>query len=435
MSPERHAEKPVEQNAPGQSTGVGESPSHLSLGPPTSRTAVVNRRKRWRKVIRIVERGHVKRPEPRPRRGAGYRGRLGKLLRELRVLHYQNGGVAACSSKGVSGKTRSDRRHVMKSMLIEMYRGKYQLWHLANFRSKHALDILQRWTERGLASSTMATYVSHLRTLVTWLRKGELLAVIDRYCDEHPGLTRRQAAADRDKSEHGAGVSFREIYRRATETGNEHFVCQLLLIAAFGLRAREAWAWRPHLSIDLMGCVNVDWGTKGGRPRRLPAPLGPMQREAVERAQKLVPDRHGSMIPVEYASMKEWSGEFYRLCKRIGLTRAQLGATAHSLRHGVLIELYEGTSGETAPVRGGMDPPASPARERAARTFVAEVAGHSRSQVSSAYLGSRRRKRGPSAASSTAQDACGTAPGIDTDQRHLAGTTDNHAPADAGETL
>ena len=358
--------------------------------PPRARA--VSRKNRWRTVTRLLDRGRRRSNEPRPRHGAGYRGRLGKLLRELRVLLYENGGVAARSAKGVSAKTRHDRRHLLQSMLIEMYRDKYQLWHLHNFRAKHALDVLERWRGRDLAPSTMATYVSHLRTFVVWLQKGELLEIIDCYCAERPDLTRRRAATERDKSERGANVGFAEICQRATATGDEYFACQILLMRAFGLRAREAWAFRPHLSIDSRGCVRVDWGTKGGRPRRLPVPLTPLQLEALDRSRALVRDRHGSMIPVDY-SMKQWSGRFYRLCKRIGLTRAQLGATSHSLRHGALIELYEEASGETAPVRGGVRAPALPARERAARSYVAEVAGHCRLQVASAYLGSRRVTR------------------------------------------
>jgi hypothetical protein len=105
----------------------------------------------------------------------------------------------------------------------------------------------------------MSNYASHLRVFLIWLDKPPLLAAVEQYLSEHPGLTQRRAATARDKSERGANVDFEEIYRRATETGNEHFVCQLLLIAALGLRVREAWLFRPHLSVDSAGHVNVDW--------------------------------------------------------------------------------------------------------------------------------------------------------------------------------
>jgi integrase len=239
----------------------------------------------------------------------------------------------------------------------------------------------------------MATYVSHLRVFVVWLGKRELLPIIDRYCAEHPGLTQRRTATDRDKSERGAGVDYAEIFRRAVATGDQYFVHQLLLIVAFGLRVREAWQFRPHLAVGEFGRVQVNFGTKGGRPRTLPTPMSPMQRAVLERVQALVSSRHGSMIPPEYGRAEQWARHFYYLCKQIGLTKDQLGITPHSLRHGVLLDLFEAIAGVPAPVRGGSDVPLDTAREQVARQIVSEFAGHSRPQVSSAYLGSRGRKR------------------------------------------
>jgi integrase len=347
----------------------------------------------WTRVMRLVDHARANRREPTPRHGAAYRGRLAQLLRELRVLIIRYGSVALTCERAVSGKTRKDRKMVVKRMLVDMYRRGYQLRHLDNFRAKHAVDILQHWTDQGLAASTMATYVSHLRAFVVWVGKRELHAIIDRYCDEHPGLTYRRTATDRDRSERGVGVEFVEIFRRAAEVGNEYYACQLLLIAAFGLRVREAWLFRPHLAVDSDGRVSVNWGTKGGRPRNLPTPLTRTQRLALDRARALVPDRCGTMVPPGYARLEEWSREFYRLSRQIGMTKDQLGVTAHSLRHGFLLDLYQELAGVPAPVRKDADTPPSQARDRAVRKVVAECAGHSRTQVSSAYLGSRRVMR------------------------------------------
>jgi integrase len=342
--------------------------------------------------MQLVDHSRANRREPKPRHGAGYRGRLAQLLRELRALSHRYGSVAASCERAISAKTRKDRRLVMTHMLVDMYRRGYQLCHVDNFKVKHAVSILEHWTAQGLASSTMATYVSHLRTFVVWIGKRELLAAIDRYCAEHPGQTRRRAATDVDKSERGVGVEFVDIYRRAIEVGNLYFSCQLLLIAAFGLRVREAWLFRPHLAVDADGRVSVGWGTKGGRPRKLPMPLTQTQRLALDRAQALVPDRCGSMVPPGYARLEEWSREFYRLCREIGLTKDQLGITPHSLRHGFLLDLFQQLAGVEPPVRTDDDALPSAARDRAVRKVIAECAGHSRPQVSSAYLGSRRKK-------------------------------------------
>ncbi len=394
MNSERRVEDPLSREGRENQGSGGPGNPRARTGMPQGRHA---RRERteWRKaqerVMTIVKRRRGKRSDPRPRHGAGYRGRLATLLRELRVMLYRYGSVASSCERAVSAKTRKDRRLVMTQMLVDLYRGKYQLCHLENFKAKHARAILEHWTAQGIASSTMSTYVSHLRVFLTWLDKPPLLAAVEQYLSEHPGLTQRRAATARDRSERGANVDFEEIYRRATETGNEHFVCQLLLIDALGLRVREAWLFRPHLSVGSAGRVNVDWGTKGGRPRELPMLPTPLQQSAIDRARALVPNTHGSMIPSEFPRMEEWSREFYRLCRRIGLTKNQLGVTPHSLRHGVLLDLYDHLAGVPAPVRGGIETPIQPHKEREVRTIVAQFAGHSRPQVSSAYLGSRRR--------------------------------------------
>ena len=386
--------KPTDADQPSSNSRTPEGQPRGALSPQDRKFR--RERTRWRKaqerIAPLIERSRRKDPNEKARRRAGYRGRLRTLTDELQVLLKRYGPVAAISERAVSAKTRHDRRLVLTQMIASLYRGKYQLKHITNFKGKHVLWILQNWTDVGLAPSTMATYVSHLRTFIGWLAKPTLLSVVDRYRAEHPERTQRHTATDRDKSECAANIDFEEILRRAEETGSEHFAAQIHLIGAFGLRVREAWLFRPHLSVDAFGAPHVDWGTKGGRPRKLLAALTPLQRDALDRARALVPNPHASMIPPGY-DVKRWSPEFYRLCRKIGLTKKQLGVTPHSLRHGVLLDLYERLAGVPAPVRGGSDTPVDPDRERDSRQIVAETAGHSRLQASSAYLGRRRPKR------------------------------------------
>jgi integrase len=344
------------------------------------------------RVMQIIKRGVRSNADSKPRHGVHYRGPLSRLLRELRGLLYCHGSASATCERAISAKTRRERRVVMRRMLIDLFQGGLKLGRLSNFRGKHARAILSHWVERGLATSTMSTYVSHLRVFVTWLGKAELVKLIDQYCEERPGLTRRESATRSDKSERGAGVNFDEIRRRAVETGDVYFACQLLLIKEFGLRVREAFEFRPNLAVNAEGRVEITRGTKGGRPRELITPLTDAQRAALEQARALVPHRAGSMIPSHYVRSKDWSAHFYHQCRRIGLTRKQLGVTPHSLRHGALLDLYEGLAGVPAPVRRVDDASIDPAVDRACRRIVTRNAGHSRLHVASAYLGSPRRR-------------------------------------------
>ena len=326
-------------------------------------------------------------PARRPRRG--FNGPLGELLYELRQLFHLHLRVAATCERAVGAKTSRERRIVMTRMLVDLYRGGHKLHHLKNLGKKHVLAILTSWSTRRLAASTMASYVSHLRSFCTWLGKTHMLDVIQRYVDEHPALTRRHTATDHDKSEQGVNVAFVDVQERARAI-DEHFACQLALIEAFGLRSREAWLFRPHLAEDGSGRVTVMWGTKGGRSRVLPLPISAKQREVLGWAKRLVQTRCESMVPRSY-TLKQWAYRYYRLCRRIGLTRRQLAVTPHSFRHGVLLNLYETLSGRPAPVRDCSGERPDPAVDRAAREVVSETAGHSRTSVVSAYLGGVRR--------------------------------------------
>jgi integrase len=109
-----------------------------------------------------------------------------------------------------------------------------------------------------------------------------------------------------------------------------------------------------------------------------------------------------SMIP-RGLRLERWRWRYYRMCREIGLTRRELMVTPHSLRHGVLLDLYEQLLGQPAPVRGGELGELHPAAVEAVREVVAEYAGHSRSQISSAYLGAQTSTpRGVTSVSSTA---------------------------------
>jgi integrase len=239
--------------------------------------------------------------------------------------------------------------------------------------------------------STMASYVSHLRAFCSMVEKPSLIEAVDQYCAERPALVRRKTAATRDKSERGSEVSIHEIIARACDL-DERFACQLALIAAFGLRSQEAWLLRPHLVGGETGAVTITWGTKGGRPRTLPLAMTPEQRAVLEWAKTFAQTRHESMIP-RGMKVQTWRRKYYGYCGRIGLTRRDAKVTPHSLRHGVLLNVYEKIAGFPATVRRAVDAAVDPFVDKVAREVVSEFAGHSRTSVSSAYLGPVRRRR------------------------------------------
>jgi site-specific recombinase XerC len=306
------------------------------------------------------------------------------MLSDLNALYRQHLFRRARRGGEVGSKTRRERRIVLERALRDLHSAGFELQRLKNLQAKHIRHVIEHWQARGLQSSSLASYCSHLRVLCRWLGKPQLILVLDGYVAARPRLTRRRTATDRDRSERAVGVDFPTLLNRALSL-DQRFAAQLALIAAFGLRSQEAWLFRPHLA-EHGRQVRVLWGTKGGRPRLLPLPLTPEQKAVLEWAKQFAATPAESMIPPGW-SVQRWRWRYYRLCKKIGLTRRALAVTPHSLRHGVLLDLYEALTGSPAPARGGELAQTDPQADAAARQVVAENAGHSRPQVSSAYLG------------------------------------------------
>lgn len=322
----------------------------------------------------------------------GRRSPLGQLFTELNGLYRQYLARRALRGGEVGIKTRRERRVVIERALRDLHASGLELRRLKNLRAKHVRQILTDWRARSLKASTLSSYVSHLRTLCGWLQKPQLIELLDDYVAAQPEIVRRRTVSDHDRSERAAGLTVRELLDRA-HARDPRYAAQLALIKAFGLRSKEAWLFRPHLAVGQDGRLQVLWGTKGGRPRVLPIALTREHHAVIEWACTFAQTKSESMIPRGW-SLKRWRRRYYHLCEQIGLTRKDLGVTPHSLRHGVLLDLYEWLTGVAAPARGGTLAQQDPHADRAARELVSAFAGHAELHISSAYLGGIRTKTG-----------------------------------------
>lgn len=86
-------------------------------------------------------------------------------------------------------------------------------------------------------------------------------------------------------------IDARDILIPAALTGDLHFAIQLELIMTFGLGAREAWLFRPHL---------IGKSGRDGSSNTLAPPLTAIQMFVLQRARNLVKKERGSMIPTDY---------------------------------------------------------------------------------------------------------------------------------------
>jgi len=86
-------------------------------------------------------------------------------------------------------------------------------------------------------------------------------------------------------------------------------------------------------------------------------------------------------------SLKQSLKRFDNVMQKAGVTRKQLGVTAHGLRHQFAQEFHVELTDVRAPVRGG-DVCADPETLKAALLEIARQLGHNRAQIVNAYCGS-----------------------------------------------
>ena len=206
----------------------------------------------------------------------------------------------------------------------------------------------------------------------------------------------RHEAAQVDKSWAAQGIDTDALIARICQF-DPYVGAAMKLVRVMGVRRKEAIMFRPHqcvVAFEATGLVlhkrkadryaRIKGGSKGGRERFVP--LDTAERiAAVEHAQTVVPDPDGHMGHPAH-SLKQALRRFNYVLERFGVTRKELGVTAHGLRHEVFIDQYKSLTGVNPPVRNGARLPRQ--ADRPARQEIAELAGHSRKRAANAYLGS-----------------------------------------------
>lgn len=311
----------------------------------------------------------------------------GRLFHDLCARHPEVLRLRADGVRQVGFKTRHERRIFLRAALRRLAELGYRPPVVDALKTKHLRALCRDMETRNLKPATIATCASHLALLYRCIGKQHLVGNMAGYFSD-PAVLHRSEVAQRDKSLEGAGLVFSEIYQRALEV-DERVACMLQLCHTFGLRVREAWLLRPHEAIQ-EGVICIYWGTKGGRKRQLAFAPTEEHRQLIDEAKTFAATAAESMIP-RGVSLKEWKSRWQRAMVKIGLTRRQLGVTPHSLRHSMLCRRFTQVSGHPAPVRGGELHKIDPGSDRAARDLIADLAGHSRRSVASAYIGGARR--------------------------------------------
>lgn len=249
-------------------------------------------------------------------------------------------------------------------------------------------ESLQERVERcNLSPAKAQNYVSAVNTVMRLATGGQWKSVRP---TKDCGISPRSGIATRSRA------LPKSEYERLCATVSSRLAALMCLQRELGLRFKESALLNAKAALAeaiISGRVSIDDGTKGGRPRFVPVSSAAIA--ALERAAAIQGGRDRSMIPraLRYA-------EFQSACYR-ELTAAG-GHGFHDERHAYAQERYQQLVGAPAPVAAGWSRLErftrlaaaiavceSEAREidDQARLRVAEELGHSRLEVTNAYLG------------------------------------------------
>ena len=316
--------------------------------------------------------------------------------RQLIVLLDVSGHDHMTRDKPISNKTVKTRIQVMMQALAQLREAGFAIKNMTNFDQRHVKTLLDRWVGEGLAAPTIQGRISVLRWFTIALGKPGLVRDPSFY-DVDLAAVARVYVPTEDKSWSAKEIVSSDIVTSAMaiDLAVGH---QVDMSRAFGLRVRESILIKPKIA-DIGHALRIEEGTKGGRTRVVLIRTDD-QRETLERAKEFSSScSKGTLIPVG-RDFKQMYRRFYYVMEKLGISRAQLGVTAHGLRHEYANDLYQTEAGTASPVRGGSND-VDPEIDDKARHLVSQDLGHSRVRITASYTGARRTGRPPKSRSST----------------------------------
>ena len=307
---------------------------------------------------------------------------------ELAKLIEANKNKHASRDKTVSTRTK-DYRYEILFQAFTTLRNELgcKIENPRNFKEFHFKKILEHWVANGLSPATIQSRASVLRVFCSWINKANMIGNLEQYVDD-PSLVKRDQVAKVDKSWSTNGVSYDDKLKQIEEYDMKAGA-QLRMIKAFGLRRLEAVCFRPIVAMRLgeeSTSITIEFGTKGGRPRSVVID-NDEKRAALAHACKVSKLTNGH-IGWEDLSLEQAVKRFANIMQKFGITKKECGVTAHGLRHEYLNDKYEGITGQPSPVRGGLKADVDPQLDLLARTLTSLDAGHVRTGITNAYVGS-----------------------------------------------
>lgn len=323
------------------------------------------------------------------RLGKNRHSRWGECRYRLKGILAQHNHLDSRGVKQLSFATQRERAKILLQGFKYLHLAEMSLRKPENFAIRHARVLIAHWEKQKLAAATLQLRFSVFSTFCIWIGKKGMLGNLGDYLSD-PAIAKRSYVAKEDKSWSAKGIDIQSKLADVAQI-DPRLAITLKLMYAFGLRILEAIMLHP-IHADQGAFLAVNWGTKGGRPRVVPIEHS-WQREILEEAKAYANMSTGSLIPANYKRYS-WIKRAYVVFAKCGISRRN-GITPHGLRHEHANNIYEAMTGIKSPVRGGQAP-VDKLLDNSARLIVAETLGHSRKQISGAYLGSalKRKKEG-----------------------------------------
>ncbi len=288
-------------------------------------------------------------------------------------------------TRNVSRETLARRRSILMRVFAELYELNYKIQSANSLRETHVRALVAHWVETGKQPATIQNNLSVLRMFAAWINKKGMVKSSMSYVDD-PQKVKRSVVAKENRSWAAKGIDPLVVIEQAKKL-DEHVALYLQLMFAFGLRLKEALCLKPIRDV----VMDEQWlsardGTKGGRQRMIPIETT-FQRETIKLAQAMADQKSGTIIPRNLSLAKAYSRAKNQL-RKLGLTKTELGVTAHGLRHMYAQTSYQQITGRPTPIQGG-NPAAIERNEHQKACFeVMERLGHSRVDVGGSYYGS-----------------------------------------------
>lgn len=252
-----------------------------------------------------------------------------------------------------------------------------------NIKKRHIKRVAQEWERKKLSGPTLQKYFSHLRQYCEWINKSGLIGEAEEFLD-NPDAAKRIYIATTDKSWDEKTYFDKHQLLQDIFNADQYVGIQVLMQDAFGLRRKESMCFRPYIH-EKDGMIFVTDGAKGGKHRRIPVD-DDYKRAVIKKAQQFV---NFTQAPLgnPHLNLKQNLQRYdYVIRVKLKINKKDMGITGHGLRAGFAMRELE-VRGLIPVLRGGKIGVMEKAKEKKIRMEVAELLGHHRTRVTTAYSG------------------------------------------------